>query len=231
MEQIIVKPNQNFDYVNKVTFIGSIVHKFRSSKDSIVLTIAVKGREDHDAEHPNVVFYGEEIVDLIDKSFEVEEKSYPRVEITASVQTSRKKYEDGSVRYFQNIVGESIQMAPTNMEKLFNKRGIGNHKAESKNEVCLAGSVVGVYPIYRESDRNVANARPVGATVTLRTMDSGHINYPRLTCFRGTTNAALALEVNDMVYVSGYVTTNRRDTDEGKKMRYESIFATEIAKA
>jgi len=223
-EVIATNEHSKIECINKLNLTGSVVHKFRPRPDVIVLTVAVKGRDIHEADYPNVTFYGETMADSIDKNIEVGERNFPRMRIEGCIQTTRRESPDG-VRYFQNAVGTNIYRVRTQMEQLSGRRGLGSHKAESANDVCLLGQVTNVHPITRrDSDRII------GATVTIRTMNDGRTNFPRVTCFSGMTSRALALNPGDVVCMTGFLETENRTREDGTRVRYESIIATEIVK-
>ena len=222
MEEIIAQKTETKG-INKFSFVGSIVHKYRPSPDIIILTVAMKGKEVHEADYPNVAFYGKEIADAIDTNVKVEKGNYPRMRIVGGVQTNRKMV-NGKPTYFQNFIGTSIAQAATNMELLSGVRGIGRRKAESENDICLMGEVVGVYNITRK-DRN----RPLGVIVTLR-VNTEHVNYPRVACFGAMVPRAAELEKGDVVCITGFAETQFKDGKDGRT-RMESIIASEIEKA
>lgn len=219
MDEVIVTHQQDVEHINKVNLTGSVVHKYRPKPDVIILTVAVKGEAIHEADYPNVAFYGDN-VELIDKTIMVDGRNYPRVRIEGSVQTTRKQTDDGA-RFYQNIVGYSIVRTQTRMEMLSGKRGIGSRKADSTNEVCVLGTVANVFPITK-------NDQPIGAIVTLRTQTDGRTNFPRITCFGGQGAKALTLKKGDTVCATGFLETTKRTREDGSVLRFESIIATEI---
>lgn len=224
MEEVIIAAKEsNIQYINKFELTGSVVHKFRPRPDIMILTVAVKGRSVHDADYPNVAFYGEAQADAIDRNVIVEDRNYPRVRITGTIQTSRRETDEGA-RSFQNFVGKSIVRTQTAMEQLTGMRGLGSRKAESTNDVCLMGVVTNVRRITRaDSDR------VIGVSVTIRTNLDGHANFPRVTCFNGSVPAALELERGDAVCAVGFIETSTRER-EGERIKLESVIATEIVK-
>lgn len=222
MDEIIAEKKE-VKGINKFTFVGSIVHKYRPSPDVIILTVALKGKEIHEADYPNVAFYGKDRADAIDTNVKVEKGNYPRMRITGSVQTNRKMV-DGKPTYFQNFIGATLAQAATNMELLSGVRGIGRRKAESENDICLMGEVVSVYNITRK-DRS----RPLGVIVTLR-VNTEHVNYPRVACFGSLVPRAAELEKGDVVCVTGFAETQFREGRDGR-VRMESIIASEVEKA
>ena len=224
MSEVIASKRPEIDCINVVKLTGSVVHKYRPRPDVIILTVAVTGKDIHEADYPNVVFYGDE-AESIDKGIVVEEKNYPRVSIEGIIQTSRKELPDGTVRFYQNVVGTSISRTQTNMEKLSGLRGVGSRKVESENDVCIMGRVTNVYPITREGAD-----RPIGAIVTMRTVVNGRVNYPRVTCFNKHVEAAMNLKRDDIVCATGFMETTNRDGADGKRLRYESVIATELQK-
>lgn len=223
MEEVIATNVQDdIQYLNRFVLTGSVVHKYRPKPDVIILTVAVKGRELHEADYPNVAFYGD-MAATIDEHIDVDENDYPRVHVEGVIQTTRRETPDG-VRFYQSLVGNTISRTSTQMENLTGIRGIGVHKAESENVVCLLGQVTSVRPITRaDSDR------PFGANVTLRTQTDGRTNFPRVTCFNGTVNPALALKPGDVVCFTGFMETMSRTREDGRRTRFESIIASELA--
>lgn len=222
MEEIIAEKNE-VRCVNTFEFVGSVVHKYRPNPEVIVLTVALKGRDIHEADYPNVAFYGKETADLVDNSIRVEKDSYPRVRIVGNVQTSRKVI-DGKMTYYQNFIGSKIRLASNTMETLSGVRGLGKRKAESQNDVCLMGEVYNVYMITREG-----RDKPLGAIVTLR-CHTDHVNYPRVSCFGRMMNVASELQRGDVVCVTGFAETQFREAN-GRRVRLESIIANEIETA
>ena len=92
MKENVIAANQpDVKCINQVNLTGSVVHKYRPRPDVIILTVAVSGKDIHAADYPNVVFYGEEAVENIDKNIIVEDKNFPRVTIEGIIQTSRKE--------------------------------------------------------------------------------------------------------------------------------------------
>lgn len=223
MEEIIVQQKNDVQCVNNVMLTGSVVHKYRPRNDVIILTVAVKGKDIHDADYPNVAFYGESVANAIDKSIIVEGKDYPRVRILGSIQTTRKQTDDG-VQFFMGVVGNSISRTQTMMEQLSGRRGLGSRKAESENDVCLLGPVTRVFPIPAKD----GSPEPIGAIVTVRTTIDGRVNFPRFTCFGAQRNRALALKPGDVVCAIGFMETQNRDNPDNTRARFESIIATEI---
>lgn len=223
MEEIIAEKKESQKGINKFDFVGSVVHKYRPSPDIIVLTVAMKGKEIHEADYPNVAFYGKDMADAIDANVVVEKGNYPRMRISGIVQTDRKM-QDGKVINYQNFVGTKIRKAESSMEALSGVRGLGRRKAESQNDICLLGEVVNVYRITREN-----RPRPLGVIVTLR-VNTDHVNFPRVSCFGRMVPAAVALERGDVVCITGFAETQFRE-GHGRRMRMESIIATEIVKA
>ena len=225
MEEIIASnPQNNIPYINKFNLTGSVVHKYRPRPDVIVLTIAVKGHELHEADYPNVAFYGQEIVDSIDKSISVEGRNYARVHIEGVIQTTRRETDEG-VRFFQSLVGSKIYRTQTQMEQLSGKRGVGTHKAESENTVCVLGQVTNVWPMTR-----AGSDRVIGVTVTIRTQTDGRTNFPRIVCFNTNVPRALALKPGEIVCATAFMETTNRNRPDGSRARYESAVATEIVK-
>lgn len=225
MEEVIATHEQNkIECINKLHLTGSVVHKYRPRPDIIVLTVAVKGRDIHEVDYPNVTFYGETMASSIDKSIEVGERNFPRVRIEGCIQTTRREHPEGT-RYYQNAVGTDIYRVQTQMEQLSGRRGLGSRKAESVNDVCLLGQVTNVRPITRRDSDRV-----IGASITIRTMNDGRTNFPRVTCFSGMTPRALALNPGDVVCVTGFLETENRTRDDGTRVRFESIIANEIVK-
>ena len=226
MEEIIIAAaKENVKCVNTVKLVGSVVHKFRPRSNVILLTIAVKSEGVHEVEYPNVAFYGDDVADSIDQSVTVESKNYPRVRIEGMIQSYMYNTPEGRRRTRQNIVGTLITHSNTKMEQLSGHNGIGLHKAESHNDVCVLGTVVSVYPIHRrDSDQTIA------AAFVLRTESNGHINFPRLICFGSQVPYALSLSAGDVVCATGFIeTVNRKQSGENPAHR-ESVVATEIVK-
>lgn len=221
MEDIIATNEKTIDFINKFSLTGSVVHKYRPKNNIIVLTVAVKGREIHDADYPNVVFYGEDIVNAIDKNIVVEERNFPRVHIEGLVQTSRRETANG-MRTFQSLVGNSIARTQTQMERISGVSGIGSRKADSENSVCVLGQVFSVRTITRQD-----TGATRGVIVTLR---DGSNNYPRFVCFGNQVPAATALQNGDIVCITGFMETSTREREGGGRIRFESIIANEIAK-
>ena len=223
MEEVIaVNPQNDIQYLNQFSLTGSVVHKYRPRPDVIVLTIAVKGQV-HDADYPNVAFYGEDIASTTDNSISLEDKEYPRVHVEGTIQTSRRETPNG-IRLYQTLVGRTISRTLTQMETLTGIRGIGNHKADSENVVCVLGQVTSVRPITRPG-----STRPFGATVTLRVQSDGRTNFPRVTCFGAQTNPAMNLKRGDVVCCTGFMETANRVREDGVHNRFESLIATEVA--
>ncbi len=227
MKENVIAANQpDVKCINQVNLTGSVVHKYRPRPDVIILTVAVSGKDIHAADYPNVVFYGEEAVENIDKNIIVEDKNFPRVTIEGIIQTSRKEQENGAPKFYQNVVGTKIFTSQTQMEKLSGIKGMGTRKAESQNDVCLMGQVTNIYPITREGAD-----RPIGVIVTMRTTNGGRTNYPRVTCFNKHVEVAMNLQRGDVVCATGFMETTNREGADGKRVRFESVIATEIQKA
>ena len=222
MEEIIAEKKE-IPYINKFTFVGSVVHKYRPAPDIIVLTVALKGKGVHDVDYPNVAFHGKEIADAIDANVIVQKGNYPCMQISGMVQTDRK-VQNGKAVYFQNFVGTTIRKAANNMETLSGVRGLGRRKAESQNDICLMGEVSNVFQITRANQPT-----PIGYIITMRVLTE-HVNFPKVTCFSQTMRTASSLERGDVICVTGFVETQFRETDD-RKRRFESIIATEIEKA
>lgn len=64
---------------------------------------------------------------------------------------------------------------------------------ESCNEVCILGEVVNLYRI-PSSVRS-----PIGTIVTLKTVDNGKANFPKVTCFGIIGEAAAKLAPDEYV--------------------------------
>lgn len=220
---IAAEPNTpEIECLNKVDLTGSVIHIYRARPSVIILTVAVTGHNVHDVDYPNVVFYGEAMADSIEKAVVIEGKNYPRVRISGYLRTTRKETDEG-VRFYQNIVGTNIGRTQTNMESLSGKRNIGSHKIPSVNDICVLGRVTNVFPI-----RKVGRDQPIGAIVTVRTQANGRINYPRITCFNSLVSKALSLQRGDVICATAFAETTNRDREDGSRMRFESIIATEI---
>ena len=219
-QDVIVAKQAEEETINKVKLVGSVVHKFRPRDNGMVLTVAAghagtdHAGTDH-ADYPNVVFYGE-VAEIIDKTIEVAPGNYPRVCIEGMVQTTRRTM-NGQTQYYQNIVGHTLSRAPTNLEYLTGKKNIGARKLEGCSEVCILGKVIGIYEI-------PSNGRsPIGTIVTLRTVDNGRVNFPRLTCFGLVGQEAAKLAENDCVCIAASIQTKRREGPDGKTQRYETM--------
>lgn len=222
MEEIIAEKKE-IPYINKFTFVGNVVHKYRPSPDIIVLTVALDGKGVHDVDYPNVAFHGKEIADAIDANVVVQKGNYPCMQISGMVQTDRKM-QDGKAVYYQNFVGTTIRKAANNMETLSGVRGLGRRKAECQNDICLLGEVSNVFQIMRPNGSN-----PIGYIITMRVLTE-HVNFPKVTCFNQTMRMASTLKRGDVICVTGFVETQYRESAERRK-RLESIIATEIEKA
>ena len=214
-QDVIVAKQAEEETINKVKLVGSVVHKFRPRDNVMVLTVAAgRAGTDH-ADYPNVVFYGE-VAEIIDKTIEVVPRDYPRVCIEGMVQTTRRTM-NGQTQYYQNIVGHTLSRAPTNLELLTGEKNIGARKLEGCNEVCILGKAIGIYEI-------PSNGRsPIGTIVTLRTVDNGRVNFPRLICFGLVGQEATKLAENDCVCIVASIQTKRRKGPDGKTQRYETL--------
>lgn len=228
MDKVIATTEQkDIECINKFVATGSVVHKYRPRADVIILTVAVNGSEIHEVDYPNIAFYGESVVDAVDKAVVVPEgkdRNYPRVRIEGHVQTSRKQTDSGT-KFYQNFIGTTIAKAQTKMEQQTGRAGLGSHKADSENVVSLLGEVVNIFPITKEDAD-----RPIGVNVTLKTVINGRTNFPRVSCFNGRVNSAMSLRNGDVACVIGYMETANRTNSDGTRTRFESIIASEIAK-
>lgn len=221
-QDVIVAKETEEETINKVKIIGSVVHKFRPRDNVIVLTVAAgRAGTDH-ADYPNVVFYGE-VAEIIDRTIDAVPGNYPRVCIEGMVQTTRRTM-DGQTQYYQNIAGHTLSRAPTNLEYLTGKKNIGTRKLEGCNEVCILGKVIGTYEIPSKG------RPPIGTIVTLKTVDNGRVNFPRLTCFGQVGQGAAKLAENDYVCIAASVQTKRREGPDGKTQRYETLIGHEIGR-
>lgn len=225
----IVERKEVQETINNVTFVGSVIHKYRPRPNIITLTVAIgnsgiPGIEDpHGVNYPNVTFYGEDVADTIDRSIVIEGKNYPRVRIEGEVHTSRREVPGEKPRFYQNVIGRKIRRAETNMEAMTGKPGIGSKKLAPVNEICIMGDVTRTYPVMRESDR------PIVVVVTVRTRDDGYDHFPHISCFGSKIEDAMNLKNGDRICVTGFLETNYRERNR-RRVRLESIVATEIAK-
>lgn len=230
MDKNIIAARQEIqETINNVTFVGSVIHKYRPRPNIITLTVAVgnsgiPGIEDsRGVNYPNVTFYGEDIADAIDRSIVIEGKNYPRVRIEGEVHTTRREVPGDKPRFYQNVIGVKIRRAETNMEAMTGKSGIGSKKLAPVNEICIMGNVTRVYPVMGSGER------PIVAVVTVHTRDNGRDNFPHISCFGSKIEDAMNLKKGERVCVTGFLETNYRERD-GRRVRLESIVATEIAK-
>ena len=213
-----------FQSINTVKFVGSVVHKYRPRANIITLTLAVGRVGSEQVDYPNITFYGDNAA-IIDEALEIRASQYPRVCIDATIQTTRRIIDDRP-RYFQNIVGLELRKAPTNMERMTGKMDIGSHKLQSSNEVCLLGEVVNLFEISRPGQEEA-----LGTIVTLKTVDNGKVNFPKVTCFGNIGRAAARLQNGDIACLTGYVQTKyKRRDDEERGVRYETVVGTEVGK-
>lgn len=221
-QDVIVSKETEEKTINTVKLTGSVVHKFRPRDNVISLTVAAGRGGTEMVDYPNVVFYGD-VAEIIDNTIEVIPGNYPRVCIEGMVQTTRRNV-NGQVQYYQNIVGHELRKAPTNLERLAGIKNIGTRKMESCNEVCILGKVVNLYRI-PSSGRS-----PIGTIVTLKTVDNGKVNFPKVTCFGVIGEAAAKLVPDEYVCVAASVQTKYNKNPDGRSQRYETLIGSEIGK-
>lgn len=221
---VVTDRETEFKSINTVKLVGSIVHKFRPRSNVITITLAVGQTGSERVEYPNVTFYGDNAA-IIDDTMDVKPGQYPRVCINAMIQTMRRPTTDGT-RYFQNIIGLEMRRAPTNMERLTGQMDIGSHKLQSCNEVCLLGEVVNIYEIER-----AGRDTPIGTIVTLKTVDNGKVNFPKVTCFGSVSRAASRLKSGDRACLTGHIQTKyKKGPGDEKGTRFESVIGSEVSK-
>jgi len=220
MNETITRQKNDFPTLNQADFVGSVVHKYRPKENIITLTLAVGRPDNTGVDYPNITFYGEN-ASIIDEAIDVKPGEFPRVCVSAEIQTSRKEFDD-KVKYYQNIVGNELRLAPTHMEQLTGQKGLGSHKLPAQNDVRLMGLVVNVFQITRPG-----REYPIGTIVTLKTVSNGRVNFPKVTCFGPNSIAASALQVGDYACVTGSIQTRY---NAETKTRFETIVANEIAK-
>ena len=221
-QDVIVAKGTEEKTINTVKLTGSVVHKFRPKDNVISLTVAAGRSGTEMVDYPNVVFYGD-VAEIIDNTIEVAPGDYPRVCIEGMVQTTRRNV-NGQVQYYQNIVGHELRKAPTNMERLAGMKNLGIHKMESCNEACILGKVVNLYRIPSKGKS------PLGTIVTLKTVDNGKANFPKVTCFGIIGERAAQLAADDYVCITASVQTKHKKGDNGRTLRYETLIGSEISR-
>lgn len=214
---VTAKPQET---VNKFELTGSVVRKYRPGPEVIILSFGLNGHEADKAIYPNVVFYGADVADRIDKSVKLEKGNYPRMRVTGIIQTHRQLVDD-KAKFYQDLVGQTLTAMPTKMEMMTGIKGIGKRKADSENAVCLLGEVSRIFPITRPE-----RAEPLGVIVTVR-IPGERMNYPRMTCFSHLIPTAAGLKRGDVVCMTGTVQTSYRDRN-GEREHYTSIVADEL---
>lgn len=218
-EIIVVKEPVEVRTINTIKVLGSVVHKFRPRDNVITLTVATSRHGADQADYPNITFYGD-VADIIDKALDIRPGDYPRVCIDGMVQTTRRNI-NGQPRYFQNIIGHELRRTATNLERLTGKK-IGTRKMDSINEVCILGKIVNIYEF-------TSKGSPIGTILTLKTVDNGKVNFPKVTCFGRIGRTAAGYEVGDYACIAGSIQTKQQNAED-RKVRYETIIASEIAK-
>lgn len=212
--------NRKFISKNNVQLVGTVVRKFCPKSDVLILTVAVNGRGDR-AHYPAVTFYGNAAKEINEHLGDLSSSNRPRVRIEATIQT-RKREIDGETRYYQDIIGTSFEDAPTKLESVSGMRDLGTRKADSVNEVCIAGQVVNNYEIVK-----AGAPRPFGVILTIKTQDK-RANFPHVVFFGAQARKAIACEIGDNVCTVGRIETRVVEKD-GKKITQESVSGEDIA--
>ncbi|NLT14038.1 MAG: hypothetical protein GXY05_06815 [Clostridiales bacterium] len=221
MSDVIAKNDKAvFQSINKADFTGSVVHKYHPKDSFITLTLAIGRPDGKSVDYPNITFYGEN-AGVIDNALVLEKGEYPRVCVSAQIQTKIMKNKK-ETKSFQNIIGLELRKAPTNMENITGLKSIGSHKLPSANSVCIMGQVVHLFKITRP-DRE----RPIGTIITIKTLDGAISNFPRVTCFGAVSSAAESLKNGDIICVTGAIRTRY---DKANNVRYETFVGDEVCK-
>ncbi len=146
----------------------------------------------------------------------------PRVKVTGFIRTRRQE-KNGERKYFQDIVGETIDFAPSIMESAFGSGFAGQHKAKSVNSLRILGKVTHIYEF---TDRQTNAFK--SAVLTMRTIRNGRVYTPKLVVFNRAMLEESGAAVGSRIAVVGEVYEKLRSTNGGKPQHTETLVANEI---